>query len=88
MRREHLLAKQMERNGLKGRSASQVSDGALDEDHKRLYQRGGSPRDLERRIGEICAQGGARDPTKGKSSTVDVTVRNLEKYLGKEKYTC
>ena len=44
--REHLLAKQTERNGLK--------------EDKRLYQRGGSPRVRAQDRGD-CAQGGARD---------------------------
>ncbi len=84
--REHLLAKQTERNGLKKEDQFKVSDGAPREDHKRLYQRGGSPRVRAQDRGRLRARRRVRS-TKEKSSTVDVTVRNLEKYLGKEKNT-
>ena len=82
--REHLLAKQTERNGLK-EDQFKVSDGALAK-IIRGYTREAGVRGLERRIGEI-ARKAAREIYEGKSSTVDVTVRNLEKYLGKEKYS-
>ena len=57
--REHLLAKQTERNGLK-EDQFKVSDGAFAKIIKRLYQRGGSPRVRAQDRGD-CAQGGARD---------------------------
>ena len=82
--REHLLAKQTERNGLK-EDQFKVSDGALAKIISG-YTREAGVRGLERRIGEI-ARKAAREIYEGKSSTVDVTVRNLEKYLGKEKYS-
>lgn len=82
--REHLLAKQTERNGLK-EDQFKVSDGALAKIISG-YTREAGVRGLERRIGEI-ARKVAREIYEGKSSTVDVTVRNLEKYLGKEKYS-
>ena len=83
--REHLLAKQTERNGLK-EDQFKVSDGALAKIIQRLYQRGGSPRVWSAGSGR-SARKAAREIYEGKSSTVDVTVRNLEKYLGKEKYS-
>ena len=82
--REHLLAKQTEHNGLK-EDQFKVSDGALAKIIS-AYTREAGVRGLERRIGEI-ARKAAREIYEGKSSTVDVTVRNLEKYLGKEKYS-
>ena len=82
--REHLLAKQTERNGLK-EDQLKVSDGALAKIISG-YTREAGVRGLERRIGEI-ARKAAREIYEGKSSKVDVTVRNLEKYLGKEKYS-
>ena len=82
--REHLLAKQTERNGLK-EDQFKVSDGALAKIISG-YTREAGVRGVERRIGEI-ARKAAREIYEGKSSTVDVTVRNLEKYLGKEKYS-
>ena len=82
--REHLLAKQTERNGLK-EDQFKVSDVALAKIISG-YTREAGVRGLERRIGEI-ARKAAREIYEGKSSTVDVTVRNLEKYLGKEKYS-
>ena len=82
--REHLLAKQTERNGLK-EDQFKVSDGALAKIISG-YTREAGVRGLELRIGEI-ARKAAREIYEGKSSKVDVTVRNLEKYLGKEKYS-
>lgn len=55
--REHLLAKQTGAQRLKGRSV-QSQRRSPREDHKRLYQRGGSPRVRAQDRGD-CAQGGA-----------------------------
>lgn len=81
--REHLLTKQMERNGLK--------EGQLVISEKALakiiagYTREAGVRNLERKLGEVCRKA-AREIYEGKKKTVKLTEQNLEKYLGKEKY--
>ena len=87
--KEHLLHKQMEKNGITGRWLS-VSDSAL----KAIissYTREAGVRELERKIGDICRKAAkeilecceeGREETK-----VKVTASNIEKYLGKRKYT-
>lgn len=82
--KEHLVAKQLERNGLtKGQLV--ISDSAL----KRMiegYTREAGVRDLERKLGSICRKA-AREILQKNRIQIKVTVSNLEKYLGKEKYT-
>lgn len=82
--REHLLAKQTERNGLKDGQLS-VSGKAL-EKIIRGYTREAGVRNLERKLGEI-ARKAARDIYENQKEQVKVTEKNLEKYLGKEKYS-
>lgn len=81
--REHLIAKQMEKNGLKeGRLT--ISDHALE----RLisgYTREAGVRNLERKIGEICRKA-AREIYQKNKKSVKITGSRLEKLLGKEKY--
>ena len=43
-------------------------------------------RNLERKIGEICRKA-AREIYEGKKKKVTISTKNLEHYLGKEKYT-
>lgn len=82
--KEHLLAKQMERNGVKEGQFT-ISDGAM---MKIIsgYTREAGVRNLERKLGEICRKT-ARILYEGEKQTVRVTEQNLEKYLGKMKYT-
>ena len=87
--KEHLLHKQMEKNGITGKWLS-VSDSAL----KAIissYTREAGVRELERKIGDICRKAAkeilecreeGREETK-----IKVTASNIEKYLGKRKYT-
>ncbi len=83
--REHLLEKQLEKNGL---SADQlnITDNAL---HKMIqsYTREAGVRDLERKIGQICRKAAREILQSGKTGKIQVTKQNLEKYLGKEKYS-
>lgn len=82
--KEHLLEKQMEKNGLK-KGELTISDAAL----KKMisgYTREAGVRGLERKIGEICRKA-AREIYQGDKSAVKITESNLEKYLGKEKYS-
>lgn len=100
--REHLIAKQMEKNGLKPGQLS-ISDRAL-EKLIRGYTREAGVRNLERKIGEICRKAarelyneefseGQKDSEKGrqeqggkKKKVIKVTENRIEKLLGKEKY--
>ena len=82
--KEHLFAKQAARNGLKEGQLF-ISDGALA--HMiRGYTREAGVRGLERRLGEI-ARKAAREVYENERAQVRVTDQNLEKYLGKEKYS-
>lgn len=82
--KEHLIRKQMEKNGIK-ESELTISDRALE----RMitgYTREAGVRGLERKIGEICRKA-ARKIYQGEKKKIKVTESNLEKYLGKEKYS-
>lgn len=81
--REHLITKQMKKNGLKEGQLS-ISDRAL-EKLIRGYTREAGVRNLERKIGEICRKA-ARDIYQNDKKKVKITESNLEKILGKEKY--
>ena len=81
--KEHLLAKQLERNGLKENQLT-ISDKALAKIISG-YTREAGVRNLERKLGEICRKA-AREIYEGRKKSVKLTEQNLEKYLGKEKY--
>ncbi len=82
--KEHLVAKQLRKNGLEGKQLS-ISDSAL---RKMIecYTREAGVRDLERQIGSICRKA-AKEILQKKKQGIKVTASNLEKYLGKEKYS-
>lgn len=82
--KEHLLDKQKSRNGLKKKQLT-ISDSALQKIISG-YTREAGVRGLERKLGEICRKA-ARDVYENEKSIVKVTGQNLEKYLGKEKYS-
>lgn len=82
--REHLIAKQMKKNGLKEGQLS-ISSKAL-EKLIRNYTKEAGVRNLERKIGEICRKA-ARDIYQNGRKKVKITDSNLEKVLGKEKYS-
>lgn len=82
--KEHLFEKQATRNGLKEGQLS-ISDEALQKIISG-YTREAGVRGLERKLGEI-ARKAAREIYEGDKSEVVVTGENLEKYLGKEKYS-
>lgn len=81
--REHLIAKQMEKNGLKEGQLI-ISQAAL-EKLIHSYTREAGVRQLERKIGEVCRKAAREILEKGKRS-VRLTENNLEKYLGKLRY--
>lgn len=82
--REHLISKQMERNGLKKGDLT-ISDAAL-EHVITGYTREAGVRNLERRIGAVCRKA-ASEIYQKKKKRVRLTAGNLEKYLGRERYS-
>lgn len=82
--KEHLLCKQMAKNGL-GSGQLTVSDQALST-VIRSYTREAGVRGLERKLGEICRKA-AREIYEDKSRRIKVTCQNLSHYLGREKYS-
>lgn len=82
--KEHLLAKQMERNGIKEGHLI-ISDRAMEKIISG-YTREAGVRNLERKLGEICRKA-ARELYEGEKKTVKITEQNMEKYLGKVKYS-
>ena len=82
--KNHLVKKQRDKHGL---SANQLKLG--DAVLKRVisgYTREAGVRSLERKLGEICRKA-AREIFEGDTDVVHITVKTLEKYLGKERYT-
>ena len=82
--KEHLVKKQLKRNGLK-KSQLSINDAAL----LRIihsYTREAGVRDLERKIGQICRKA-ARDIYQNGTESVKVKKSNLSDFLGKEKYS-
>lgn len=81
--KEHLLAKQMERNGIRPEQLA-ITDKAMAKIISG-YTREAGVRNLERKLGEICRKA-ARPLYEGEKEKIKVTEQNLEKFLGKEKY--
>ena len=82
--KEHLLPKQLEKNGLKAEQMK-ISDKGL----KALihcYTREAGVRSLERRLGELCRKA-ARQILENDKKIVKITDTNLEKFLGKPVYS-
>ena len=82
--KEHLWIKQVEKNGLNPEKIS-ITDDAL---RKVIsgYTREAGVRGLERNLGEICRKA-ARETLEKKKRSVKITEENLEKYLGKVRFT-
>ncbi len=86
--KEHLLPKQLQKNGLTKQELKISSDGL-----KELingYTREAGVRSLERKIGELCRKA-AKEVLKARQqgeegTTIKVSKKNLGKYLGKRKY--
>lgn len=81
--KEHLLNKQLSRNGIKPQQLK-ITDKAM-QDIIRFYTREAGVRDLERKLGEICRKA-AKQIYQGSAQELRVTRSNLEDYLGKKKY--
>lgn len=81
---EHLIPKQLEKNGLKKKQLK-ISKNAVWKIASN-YTKEAGVRQLEREIGNICRKAAKEILTTGKKS-VTITEKNLFKYLGKEKFT-
>jgi len=88
--KEHLLAKELQKNGL-NKSMLSIKDSAL-KSIITCYTREAGVRGLERKIGDICRKAAreileARESGSEERLKINVTASNLEKYLGKKKYS-
>jgi len=81
----YLLPKQMNNNGLKTNELS-VAESAI-RDVVRYYTREAGVRSLEREISKICRKVVKALLLAKKSSKVQVTSKNLDKYLGVQRFT-
>lgn len=82
--KDHLLPKQREMHGLK-KSQLGIQSSAI----KKIisgYTREAGVRNLERCIGKLCRKA-AREILEGNSKKIIVTGKNIQKYLGHEKYS-
>ncbi len=86
----YLLPKQLKANGLKPEELK-IAEGAI-RDIVRYYTRESGVRNLEREIAKICrkvvkeiALAGPK-PKKGKPAAMSVTSKNLDKYLGVQRF--
>lgn len=87
--KEHLLAKQLAKNGLSGKMLS-IKDSTL-KNIITYYTKEAGVRNLERKIGDICRKA-AREILEAKeegeeTAKISVTASNLERYLGKRKFS-
>ena len=82
--KEHLLPKQLEKNGLKEEHLK-ISDKGL-KMLIRCYTREAGVRSLERRLGELCRKA-ARQILENDKKVVKISDTNLEKFLGKPVYS-
>ncbi len=87
--KEHLLTKQLQKNGLNKKMLS-IKDGAL-KSMITYYTKEAGVRNLERKIGEVCRKAAREILTAREEERVaekiNISTANLEKYLGKKKYS-
>ncbi len=81
----HLVPKQLRKHGLTEEQLK-ITKGAIWK-MAGSYTKEAGVRQLERTIGEICRKAAREILEEGKAA-IRVTERNLEKYLGKEKFHC
>ena len=81
---KHLVPKQLEKHGLTEEQLK-INKNAIWK-MARNYTKEAGVRQLERTIGEICRKA-AKEILEEKKEVIRITERNLEKYLGKEKYS-
>lgn len=82
--KEHLLPKQLEKNGLKPQQLKISDKGIKELIHG--YTREAGVRSLERRLGELCRKS-ARKILEDHKETIRINEKNLEKFLGKPVYS-
>jgi ATP-dependent Lon protease len=82
--KEHLIKKQLDKHGLTSKQLT-ISDYAL-ASIIRYYTREAGVRSLERKLGEVCRKT-AREILENDKKSIKITESNLEKFLGKEKYS-
>lgn len=82
--KDHLLSKQMKKNGIQSKQMT-ISTKAL-EKMINGYTREAGVRTLERTLGSLCRKA-AREIIEDQKKQVKITEKNLEKYLGKVKYS-
>jgi len=81
----YLLPKQLKNNGLK-ETDLHITETAL-RDIVRYYTRESGVRSLEREISKICRKAVTAQTLKKVKGKISVTPRNLDKYLGVQRYT-
>lgn len=81
---EHLIPKQLEKNGLAPEALCFSKESVWK--MARNYTKEAGVRQLERKIGNVCRKT-ARELLTTEKEKVVITEENLEKYLGKEKYS-
>jgi ATP-dependent Lon protease len=82
---KYLLPKQLKSNGLKPEEIH-VAESAL-RDIVRYYTREAGVRSLEREIAKVCRKVVKTLLTRKKETKISVTARNLDKFLGVQRYT-
>ncbi len=82
--KEHLVKKQMEHHGL-AKGQLTITKSALSSMISG-YTKEAGVRQLERKIGEICRKA-AREILENDVKSVKVSEKNIEKYLGRKRYT-
>lgn len=82
--KRYLIPKQMQQNGLKD-GELRITDSAIT-DVIRYYTREAGVRNLEREVAKICRKVVKSVLLRPRKSTVSVTPKNLQKYLGVRKY--
>jgi len=83
--RQYLLPKQMKANGVKEDELS-IADHAL-RDIARYFTREAGVRGMDREIAKICRKVVKTHLTQAKQGKSQVTVKNLDKYLGVRRYS-
>ncbi|MBD5395151.1 MAG: endopeptidase La [Lachnospiraceae bacterium] len=88
--KEHLLNKELKKNGL-NKNILTIKDSAL-KNMITYYTKEAGVRNLERKIGDICRKAAreiltAKENGSEEISKINVTSSNLEKYLGKKKFS-
>ncbi|MCH5185105.1 MAG: endopeptidase La [Oscillospiraceae bacterium] len=81
---KYLMPREIEKNGLKDKKV-EITDGAV-MDIINYYTREAGVRNLEKQIGAVCRKA-AKSILYNKRKSITVTEKNLDKYLGRRKYS-